>query len=346
MVGQAPHYDFDSLLENNPNFGPIVHKVFDTFQVFGPEELLHFTVSTDFRNLSKNKHKDEYQKAQVIFQLLDTIYISRNIRIKPRGDVRLKICNQPPLRVNVKKTKNVFQLLDGLDKLKLVVPCKGTNVYQNYIYSEYLAYKLYNVITDNSFRVRMIRVNYHDTGGRLKENTAYTFIIESLKSLAKRQESIPLESQKISGKSIDQENAARLYLFQYMIGNTDWSVTGLHNIKLIKTMDVLRPNPLAVPYDFDYSGLVNASYAIPGTHVDIKEVTERNYMGYCLSEEILNETFDLFIQKESEVMATVRNFDLMSDSSKKKTLDYLQGFYDIIKEPKRRVNQLVNKCKE
>ena len=319
--------------------------VFDTFQIFGPEEPLEFTVSTDFRALSKNKLNDEYQEAQVIYQLWDTINISREIRIKPRGVLRLKICSQPPLRVNVKKTKNVFQLLDDLDKLKLVVPCRGISAYQNYIYSEYLAYKLYNVITDNSFRVRMIRVNYYDTGGKVKAGNAYTFIIESHESLAERQQSIPISNEKISDKYIDQQNAANFYLFQYMIGNTDWSVHGLHNIKLLKTKDVTRPNPLAVPYDFDYAGLVNASYAVPGELVDIKDVTERAYMGYCLPDETMDRAFEHFIQKESEVMATVRDFDLMSDDLKKKKLDYLQEFYNIIKEPKRRVNRIIKKCK-
>ncbi len=175
LVGQVTHYDFDSLLQNSPKFESLARVVFDTFQIFGPEEPLHFTVSTDFRTLLKNKHKDEYQDAQVIYQLGDTINISREIRIKPRGVLRLKICSQPPLRVNVKKTKDIFQLLDDLEKLKLVVPCRGISAYQNYIYSEYLAYKLYNVITDNSFRVRMIRVNYYDTGGKVKAGNAYTF---------------------------------------------------------------------------------------------------------------------------------------------------------------------------
>ena len=346
LTGQAVRHDFDSLLEHNPLFGEFMRNTFDTFQIFGPDEPLEFTVYSDFRALSKNKFKDEYQQAEVVFQLWDSILISRDIRIKPRGDFRLKNCSQAPLRVNVKKTKQVFQLLDDLNKLKLVVPCKGANIYQDYIFREYLAYKLYNVITDNSFRVRLIKVNYHDTGGKLKPNSAYTFIIESPKSLAERQHSIQIKSEKISSISLDEENAARLYLFQFMIGNTDWSITGLHNIRLLKTKDVTRPYPLAVPYDFDYCGLVNASYAFPGDHVDIKEVTDRVYMGYCLPEEILNSAFEQFIEKEAEIMATVHNFEQMPDNSKKKALDYLEKFYDIIKEPKRRGYQIERKCKK
>jgi len=341
---QAAHYDFDSLLKSNPQFRPLLKMVTDTFQIFGPEEPLEFTVSTDFRALTKNKHDEEYQPAQVIYNLWDSINISREIRVKPRGVFRLENCSNPPLWVNVKKTEEVFELLDGLKKMKLVIPCKGQNQYQGLIFTEYLAYKLYNIITDYSFKVRLIKLNYHDTGGKVKPGSAYTFIMENEKVLAKRKESMPIKNDKVSARSLDPEYAAILYLFQYMIGNTDWSVPGLHNIKLLKTLDVSRLRPIPVTYDFDYAGLVDAPYAIPGDHVDIESVTERAYMGYCLPEETMNGAFDLFIEKESAVLAAVTNFEQMPDKLKKKSLSYLQGFYNIIKDPKRREKRINKNC--
>ena len=346
LQGQLAHYDFDSLLQNNSHFEPIAKMVFDTFQIFGPEKPLEFTVSTDLRGLTKNKYKDEYQVAKVIFNMWDTVNISREIRIKPRGEFRLKNCNNPPLRVNVKKTEEVFELLDGISKLKMVVPCKGANSYQNYIFLEYLAYKLYNVITDNSFQTRLIKVDYFDTSGKVKAGNAYTFIIESEKAMAKRREAIPIDNERISAKFLDEETAAILYLYQYMIGNTDWSVPGLHNMKLIKTKDVSKPNPIPVTYDLDYSGIVNASYAIPGDHVSIDNVTEREYMGYCLAQpEYMDKAFALYIEKESKIMSTVENFDLLSDGLKKNTVKYLTEFFDVIKDPKRRNNRIVSRCR-
>ena len=342
---QAHHYDFDSLMEHNAQFMPLAKMVFDTFQIFGPETPLEFTVSTDLKGLSKNKLKDEYQPADVIFNLWDTINISREIRIKPRGEFRLKNCNNPPLRVNVKKTEEVFELLDGISKLKLVVPCKGSNAYQDYIFTEYLAYKLYNIITENSFQARLIKVDYFDTSDKVKPGEVYTFIIESEKALAKRRECISLDNEKVSARSLDPETAAVMYIFQYMIGNTDWSVPGLHNMKLLKTTDVTKPYPIPVTYDFDYTGIVNASYAIPGDHVSVETVTEREYMGYCLPDEYMDQAFSLFLEKESEVLAAVENFDLLSDNLKKKTSKYLEDFYHTIKDPKRRRNLLTSRCK-
>lgn len=346
LSSQQKHYDFDSLLQNNPQFQPLCKMVMDTFRIFGPKEPLEFTVSTDMKALAKNKYKDEYQPAHVIYNLWDSINISREIRIKPRGEFRLKNCSNPPVRVNVKETEEVFELLDGFKKLKMVVPCRGTNAYQEYVFTEYLAYKIYNVISDYSFKARLLKLNYYDTSGKVKAGTAYTFIIEDLKALAKRKESIEIENERVNARSLDPEQAAVVYLYQYMIGNTDWSVPGLHNMKLIKTMDVSRPYPIPVTFDFDYSGIVDASYAVPGDHVSIDNVTEREYMGYCLPEDLMTKAFDLFLEKEREVMAVVEEFSLMSDGTKKKTLSYLEDFYEIIKDSKRREYLILAKCKQ
>ena len=342
---QSVYYDFDSLLQHNEVFRTTAKQVFDTFQIFGSEKPLELTVATDFKALTKNRYEDKYQPAQVIYQLRDSINISREIRIKPRGVLRLKVCAQAPLWVNVKKTEEVFQLLDDLGKLKLVVPCRGTNTYQQYVYSEYLIYRLYNVITDNSFRVRMIRVNYSDTSEKLKPGHSYTFIIESHKSLAKRQASMRIENENLNMKLIDQETAAILYLFQFMVGNTDWSIHGLHNIKLIKSLDPTLPYPIAIPYDFDYAGLVNTNYAVPGPNVDIDQVTERAYMGHCLPEETMIKAINHFLEKEEELMAIIEDSEYLTQSQKKKSLLYLEKFFSILSNPKRYKFAILDKCK-
>jgi len=345
VSAQQRHYDFDSLLHSNPQFESLAQLVADTFRIFGPHEPLELTVSTDLKGLARNKYKDEYQPADVIFNLWDTISISREIRVKPRGEFRLKNCNNPPLKLNVKQTEEVFTLLDVLGKVKMVVPCKGSSMYQNYILTEYLVYRLYNIITDFSFQVRLINVHYFDTSDKIKEGETYTFIIENQKALATRLHSIPIDNERVSAKHLDLENAAIMYLFQYMIGNTDWSVPGLHNMKLLKTEDISRPHPIPVSYDFDYCGLVDASYAIPGDHVSIEEVTEREYMGYCMPEEHMDNAFNLFLEKEPEIKALVADFALIDERQRKKSTRFLEEFFDIIRNPKRRDNLILKTCR-
>ena len=227
-----------------------------------------------------------------------------------------------------------------------MVPCRGSNTYQQYIFSEYLIYKLYNIITDNSFRVRLIRVNYSDTSGKFKPGHTYTFIIESHKSLAGRQQCIPIKNDNLNMHLIEPRSAAMMYVFQFMVGNTDWSVHGLHNLKLLKTLDPTIPKPIAIPYDFDYAGLVNTNYSVPGEHVDIKEVTERAYMGVCQPEALMEQTFEHFLAKEQAIMSAIENLPYMEKSRVKMTKDYIEKFYDIIREPKRRNFHIINQCKQ
>ncbi len=344
---QSQHrYDFDSLLQHNPLFEPVLKAVADTFKLFENTSPLEFSVATDFKNLVKNKYQDTYQEAMVTYQIADTLAISRKVRVKPRGAFRLKECQYPPLRVNVKETKEVFELLDDLDKLKMVVPCKGFGNYQTYIYNEYLAYRLYNILTDHSFRVRLIKINYQNTGGKMEIGSAHTFIIENQKSLAARLDCIPLKVDNVGTRYTQKEYAILMYLFQFMIGNTDWSVPGLHNVKLIKSTSPLIPNPIPVPYDFDYSGLVDASYAAPHESLGIPSVRVRKYLGFCTTEEELKQAIDVFQRKRGEILKLIEEFPWLSDAGKIRSLKYIQNFYKIIDDPKKIKAHISLRCKK
>ena len=338
-------YDFDSLLQHNPLFEPVLREVADTFQLFEKEEPLEFTVTTDLKNLIRNKYNDTYQEAVVSYQIADTLAITRKVRVKPRGAFRLKECQYPPLRVNVKKTKEIFEVLDQLDKLKMVVPCKGSGSYQSYLYNEYLAYRLYNVLTDYSFRVRLIKVNYQNTAGKMEVGSAHTFIIESQKSLAHRLESIPIKSEKIGSRYTQEEYAIAMYLFQFMIGNTDWSIPGLHNIKLIKSKSAMIPNPIPIAYDFDHSGLVNATYAAPHESLEIPSVRVRKYRGFCGSDESMENAIALFKEKREAMLNTIRQFPYLNPAAKAKSLRYIEDFYKILDNPKKTKANITNACR-
>ncbi len=339
-------YDFDSLLKHNPYYEPVLRAVADTFKLFEDQYPLEFTVSTDLKALAKNKYKDVYQEATVKYQIADTLAITRKVRIKPRGEFRLKNCRYAPLRVNVKETTEIFELLDDLDKIKLVVPCRGLNVHQNYVFNEFLAYKLYNVLTDYSFRVRLIKVDFHDTSGKQEPQSIHTFIIESHKNLAKRTDAFPYELEKASAKHAQEEHAVMMYLFNLMIGNTDYSISGGHNIKLLKSKDPTIPLLIPVPYDFDYCGLVDATYAIPGDHVSIKEVTEREYLGYCTSEEALTKGVQTFLEKKEDILNVARNFQWLDEKGRKKSIRFLEEFYWILEDPKKIDFRIRKACRE
>ena len=61
-------------------------------------------------------------------------------------------------------------------------------------------------------------------------------------------------------------------VFQYMVGNTDWSMVRFHNVEVSRTP---RGVYVPVPYDFDWTGLVSTRYARPNEGLGIRSVRQR-----------------------------------------------------------------------
>jgi hypothetical protein len=210
---------------------------------------------------------------------------------------------------------------------------------------EYYIYKMYNLLTPFSFRVRLLKVKYIDTSGKKKPRENYAFILENTNQLARRNNGINFEMAGINNEMIDRDIATIMELFQLMIGNTDYSLPVLHNVKLIKTTDSKYPKPVAVPYDFDYSGIINAFYAIPGEHLPIEYVTERYYMGACREFDEYETAFVLFREKREEMKALIQNSEYLRDIAKKSPLNYIDEFYKIIDNEGYVKSFIVNNCR-
>jgi len=161
--------------------------------------------------------------------------------------------------------------------LKLVSHCAEDEMAEQNLLKEYLAYKIYNEITDRSFRVQLLKINYVNSEDGSDYGQKYAFLIESTKELGARLEAEKIEQFSISIKDVQSQYAQELALFQYLIGNTDWQIPFMHNVKIFKSTD--QPNPVVVPYDFDCSGFVNTDYARLNPDFQQKEVRQRIYMG-------------------------------------------------------------------
>ena len=125
----------------------------------------------------------------------------------------------------------------------------------------------------------------------------------------------------------------RVAIFEYMIGNTDWSVPANHNIKIVHTDSDSMSKPYVVPYDFDFSGLVNTNYSVPDERLPITDVKQRVYRGFLRSESEINKVLDVFKKQKDSIYAIVNNCNLLWPASKKNMLGYLDEFFDTIKQP-------------
>lgn len=314
--------------QNDTVDSPLV--ISDTLQIdsdlFTTDEILNISLRFDITQYQRKKPKEEYLDAIITYHFNDYDSVNKEIRLKTRGGMRNGYCSFPPIRLNFNKTKIDRSDLNEIEKVKMVTHCQSGN--EDYILREYLVYKLYNVLTDESFRVRLVKVQYINTFKKSKPINSYAFWIEPEEMLAKRLNAVSVNSEKLTQKNILTSVMDRSAIFNYMIGNTDWSVPNQHNVKVFSKLSTeTRGLGILVPYDFDYCGLVNADYAIPYEPLGLESVRERRYVGICRSEDVYINALREFKEKKEEFYKVINEFPVIDEKSKKDMIRYLDTFY-------------------
>jgi hypothetical protein len=314
------------------------------FGLFTQDDILHLALRFDLREYTRKKPKKEYLDAILTYYINDKDSINKKVRLKSRGEFRNGYCSFPPIRLNFSKSEFKKTDLKKIDKIKLVTHCQSGN--EEYLFKEYLIYKLYNVLTDYSFRVRLADIDYISTTGKSKTIRSYGFFIEPLDFLAEREKTVAVESLTLNQKNILPEMMDRVAIFFYMIGNVDWSVPGQHNCKVLSGNNFALPGlGSIVPYDFDYSGLVDASYAIPTEGLGIESVRQRLYLGICRTDEEFINALKEFKDKKTDFYRVINEFTYLSEKSKKAMIKYLDEFFQSIENDNSILFKFRNQCK-
>lgn len=297
-------------------------------QFFLDDSIINIQFTTDIKKLKGNKNKPDWQPASIIVQWGDSL-INEKIRVEPRGNYRKEHCEMASLMIDFKTKTSPF--LSELKTLKFVGGCHENSSSEDLVLREYLVYKLYNILSPMSFRVRLLRVTYYDSQKKIKSYTQYAFLIEDIGDLAKRNDCKEITKKAYATETTNKEQITFVSIFQYMIGNTDWAVPNYHNIKLMVPRSDTLASPYVVPYDFDYCGLVDAPYALPNEELNIKSVKERYYQGYKRPIEYLKTVASTYNNKHDELMQCVNNFSLLKQKDKEDVTDYLDQFFKTIK---------------
>ena len=264
--------------------------------------------------------------------ILRTNDVERSIKVRVRGKSRRRVCTFPPLRINFTVNDTSQSIMEGQDKLKLVTHCRENKSAESDILQEYAAYRIFNLISEVGYRVRLLRITYTDTDGGFKESVfdRYGFLIESASALAERVGGQAEHVTGVSLRSLDNQQAATVYIFQYLIGNTDWSLvtaddddTCCHNGDLFDIGSVRY----YVPYDFDLAGLVNAPYARPDPSLRISRVTQRLYRGYCISTDALKDALSTIKARRVDILDVIRQLPGLSLKEIVATIIYLEEFF-------------------
>jgi hypothetical protein len=311
--------------------------------LFDSDKLFEITLRFDISAFQKKRSEVDYLDAVLTYHTSATDSINKNIKIRARGKVRLSICDFPPLSLNFKMKNSSEGEFAGINTLKMVSYCKKG--FQNYVLKEYLIYKLYNVLTDNSLRVRLLKTTYINTARQSKPVSEFGFLIEPVSLLEKRTNSVEVKTSKISQKSIKPEMMDRMAIFNYMIGNTDWSVPILHNVAVFSQVKSERPDlGMIVPFDFDYSGLVNADYAVPFDGLGIKTVRDRLYLGICRDKQVFINELKEFSDRKDQFYKVINEFPYLNDKEKKDMIMYLDGFFKRIDIRNNLVTDILRDC--
>jgi hypothetical protein len=193
-------------------------------------------------------------------------------------------------------------------------------------------YKIYNLLTDMSLKVRLMNISFKDVSGKRKPYTQYAFMIEDVDDMAKRNNMAEIEDIKYNTEQTNRDQMTLVTLFEYLIGNTDWSVPAYHNIKLIAPKEDKNVRPYAVAYDFDICGFVDPPYATIDEQLQdkITTVRERLNRGFPRTMEELKIAVKLFNDRKDKIISLIKNNEYLSPKEKSNTIDYVEDFYKTI----------------
>lgn len=302
-------------------------------ELFDSDELLNIKFMGNVRDaLNDRSEKPKYYSFSLYYTSGDGTEARTAVRIRTRGHFRKdkSNCSYPPLLLNFTNKDQVStSLFYNRDKVKLVMPCKG----DDYVVKEYLIYRLYNLITPKSFKARLVKVTFDDSVRKKTTGPLYGILLEEEASMAKRNQVSAVEPKMLKPQNAEASSFLTMAVFQYMIGNTDWSTQYRQNLKFV----VSNPKdlPMPVPYDFDHAGLVNAPYAQPAEELLMSSVTERRYRGYCVTDmKVFDPVIAKFNQLKEDFYKVYTSCTYLDAKTIKTATKFLDEFYVTINSPK------------
>jgi hypothetical protein len=316
--------------------------------LFQDHDTLDVTLSAPLTTLVRDRSTEEYVQGTLGYSGDDGKTESLDVKIRARGHSRHQICDLPPLWLNFKKSQVKDTLFHKQDKLKLAVHCGDAERYEQTLLREYLAYRILNLATPMSFQVRLLRITWVDTEAQREQQVRYAFLLEHKNRLGKRIDRKDLKIDETSVAALDPAHLNLTSVFQFLIGNTDFSPIAkseynecCHNYVLFSNdRDLL----IAIPYDFDQAGLVSAPYALPGRQFGIRTVRQRIYRGRCDNNDYVEGSIEHFKAIRNNIFALIETQDGLTRKVRKILATYVQQFYDTADDPRRITRLMINGC--
>ena len=297
--------------------------------LFSTQDILETQIAFSPKQLRKSNNDTLYFDTPLMFKVRGE-WKKMEIGIRARGNFRRATCYYPPIKVDLKKKKAKETIFEGQKKLKLVLPCLNESDKNDNILKELMVYKLFELVTPYHFKTRRLTIEFTDLN---KKNPAVEringFFIEDDKKVAKRVDGKVFE-RYIHPMAMDSDASIRNALFQYMIGNTDFSTAYQHNGKLLYVGKKIIP----LPYDFDMSGFINPSYAVINQTLGINNIRDRKYRGFKRDEDDFQKVREVFIAQKQAMYDLMKSYEVDFENPKefKEAYSYIKSFFEIIED--------------
>ena len=320
-----------------------------TTPLFQSEEPLPLRMKYSDKNVRKQTNDSTYIDQLIEYQDANGEWASLDLQIRARGNWRQENCFLTPVKFKIPKENRENTLFEGNKELKMVLPCRISDDGQDWVMKEYMAYKLYEVISPYHFKTRRVAIDFSDVKGKKeKQYQLEGFLIEDISNVAERCNAKRMK-RKVDPRQQDAVGCTQNDFFQFMIGNTDYSDFHQHNEKLLFLED--KNVTIPVPYDFDMCGLVDASYAVVSEIGDAKlpidDVTDRYYRGWKRDPGVYEQVRQHYLSKQAECMAAVDALkpSFKSEKEFEKARNYVQEFFNILEDPAQYNREIVARAR-
>jgi hypothetical protein len=315
-----------------------------TVGFFGHSEPVRFTLKADIGLLLRDTADEAPSRnASVTFRDSAGKDVTIPVTVKTHGRWRLTHCEFPPLSIAFPPEQSVGTPFEGAPKVRLTSFCKDHPAYEQYVLQELQLYRIYQLLTPYGHAPRALQVTYVDEKSGRTRTTRFAFFIDDREAVATRMNSALLKAKGAIGSDLEPWHRTLIGLFEYLIGNTDFLVTELHNVFLLGTP---QGETIPVPYDFDYSGAVNTVYAVPNHLLRIRNVRQRLFRGFCSDTGQFQKAFALLNEKKpaiyalySDPIGKLLRVDVANDTKK-----YFDEFYRVINTPQLAKRDIIDRC--
>ncbi|MEN0049276.1 MAG: hypothetical protein AAF806_19610 [Bacteroidota bacterium] len=295
------------------------------------EQVVAITIKANFDTIIAKKYTKDYHDATLEVKDSEELW---DIKIRTRGRYRRRICDFPPIKLEFSKKDLEAKGLSRVDDMKLVTHCSGDVTSDSYVLREAMAYGLYNILTDNSFKHQVVKLTYINTGKKKYKIKRYGILIEDEKAVAQRLGGMPVDTFGLAWNNIQTPSIELAACYQYMIGNTDWDIPMQRNLKFVYRKE--QEEFIAIPYDFDMSGLVNPTYGIPNPDLPISTLQDRYYLGLLKPSA---ETIDLLKSKKDDLLKYCKSYKLLNGAHRSEVHRFIESFYEALENGTAFMNQ-------